>query len=122
MHEVVPPQIKTAAVAQVVSGGLSILMAWLGSCMVGSFCGIATLGFGGQFCGLLPFLLIPIGIMEVGVGIFGLMNPREAASAMRIVSFVEMGSILVGGLTSAIVGGVVYRMLGQDEVVGYLEG
>jgi hypothetical protein len=50
------------------------------------------------------------------------MNPKEAAPYMKYVSYLEMGSILLGGIPAAIIGFVVTSMLGNDEVVAYLEG
>lgn len=123
MNPDVPQSLKIAAITQIVSGAVSVFMMWwISSCMVSTVCGILTLGFGGQLCGLLSWLLIPLGMVEIGVGIFGLVNPKEAAKFQKIVTFVEMGAILAGGVTNAVCGGVAFMMLSKDESVAFLEG
>jgi hypothetical protein len=123
MNPDVPQSLKIAAIAQIASGAISVMMTWwLSSCFISTVCGIMTLGFGGQLCGLLSWLLIPLGLIEIGVGIFGLVNPKEAAKFQKIVSFLEMAAILLGGVVNAVCGGIAFMMLGKDESVAYLEG
>ncbi len=125
MEEDIPQPLKTAAILQIVSGLVNwFVMAGLSWCMVGTVCGMLTIivgGFGG-ICGLVGLLLIPIGWVEIGAGVYGLMNPKEGAKIMKYVTYLEMGSVLLGGIPAAIIGFVVTGMLGNDEVVAYLEG
>lgn len=123
MNPDVPQSLKIASIAQIASGAISVMMMWwVSSCLISTFCGVLTLGFGGQLCGLLSWLLIPLGLVEIGVGVFGLVNPKEAAKFQKIVSFIEMAAILCGGVVNAVCGAVAFMMLGKDESVAYLEG
>lgn len=124
MEEEVPQPLKTAAILQIVSGVVNwFVMAWLSWFAIGCVCGTLTFFIGGLggICGLFSMLLVPIGWVEIGVGVYGLMNPKEAAPIMKYVTYLEMGSILLGGIPAAIIGFVVTGMLGNDEVVAYLE-
>ncbi|MCA9567879.1 MAG: hypothetical protein KC656_08555 [Myxococcales bacterium] len=122
---VVPRPLRLAAILQITSGLLNILLvswvAWLG---ISCFCGVVTFPFlsAGGVCGLFSFLLVPIGMLEFGAGVYGWLDPREGVSAMRLVAWAEIAGILVGGLPSAIVGLVVRALLGRDEVLVWLEG
>lgn len=119
----VPQSLRVAAAAQIASGVVSLaFMWWISSCTVTTFCTIATLGFGGQICGLFPWLLIPLGLVEIGVGVFGMLNPREAAPWQRLVGFAEVGSLLLGGVSNAVCGLLATWLLGRDESVAFLEG
>lgn len=118
----VPQRLKMAAVAQIVSGAINIVGGWwLSSCVIGNFCGLFTLYMGGQFCGMVSCLLLPLGLVEIGAGVFVLMQPREGADVARIVSYVEMLSVIGGGLVGLVVGIGVQVLLRDDQVVAYLE-
>jgi len=125
MEDEVPQPLKTAAILQIVSGLANwFVVAGLSWCTIGTVCGMLTFFLGGLggICGLFSFLLIPIGWIEIGVGVYGLLNPKDAAPFMKYVTYLEMGSIILGGIPACIVGFVVSSMLGNDEVVAYLEG
>lgn len=119
-----PSQVTTAAVAQLVSGLLNIFVfPAIGVVVIGGSCGLLTIFLGGcgSLVGFLALLLVPIGIAEVVAGILGLANPKTGVSVMRIVGYVELASILFGGLISAVVGGVVsFVFLRAPEVEAYL--
>lgn len=119
-----PPQsLKLAGIVQIVAGSINLVMGWwLGSCVIGTCCGGLTLGFGGQLCGFAALLLAPLGLVEIGIGIYTLMNPREAAPIQKLVSYVEIGSFFVGGLGSVLAGIGVLVLHHQDQTVAYLEG
>jgi hypothetical protein len=91
---------------------------------LGMVLGICTFFIGGlgAICGIFAFLLVPVGIFEIVSGIIGLTNPKAGVKIMQICSYVEMGSILLGGLSTAIAGGVAMAMLNNPEVKAYIEG
>ena len=123
MEPQTPQSLKIAAVAQIVSGCINLTMGWwIGSCTLGTCCGAMTLGFGGQLCGLVPLLLVPLGLIEIGIGAYTLSSPREAASIQKLVGFFEIGSVLLGGLGSMLCGVAVVLLHNRDETVAYLEG
>jgi hypothetical protein len=123
--EHIPQGLKVSAMVQVVSGVINLAltswMSWLG---VSCLCGTLTLPFlsVGGFCGFASLLLIPLGLLEIGAGVYGWLNPREAAPVMRGVAALEVSSLLVGAFPSAIAGAFVYSTLKQDDILVYLEG
>lgn len=120
----VPDNLKNAAIAQLISGLINMfIMPVLGYLVIGTVCAVLTFfigGCGGIF-GCLTLFLWPIGVCEVLAGIFGLVNPKQGAPIMRIVSFLEIASILAGGIISAIVGFVVISMMRSNDVVEFME-
>lgn len=124
-----PEKLKTTAILQVVSGALNLMIMWwvvsMTAGLVGGVCtGIITLGACpiGVVCGLPGYLLIPIGIFELVAGIMGLTNAGSAGKVMRVAAWVELASLLVGGLLSAAAGVFGLLQFKEPEVVGYLEG
>lgn len=123
MEDQVPQRLKMAAIAQIVSGLINITMGWwMSSCIVGNFCGLFTLYMGGQLCGMVSCLILPLGLVEIGAGAYALMQPREGAGVARIVSFLEIFALLGGGLVAVLAGIGVQVLLNDDEVAAYLEG
>lgn len=126
MNDDMPQSLKTAAIIQIVSGLINFFMpalAGFGWSMFASVCAWATCGLGSvlYLCGFATCLLWPLGVAEMIAGGLTLANPRQGAPIMKVVSMLEMGSLLCGGFISCIAGFVVYRMLGEPEVAGYLE-
>jgi type IV secretory pathway VirB6-like protein len=127
MPEDLPQSAKNAAILQIISGVINFfvmpMVVWFGVSIFASMCAFCTAGLGGitYMCGFVSCLLPPIGIAEMIVGAIALTNPKQGIPFGRIVSMVEMGSILAGGLISAIIGFVTMRMYGADEVTEYLE-
>lgn len=120
-----PQPLKTAAILQIVSGVVNFfIMPTLVYFFVGGFCAIATFIIGGLggLCGTVGCLLVPVGLFEIVSGILALTNPKGSAGLMKICAYVEMGSVLLGGIPAAIVGFLVMNALGNDEVKAYLEG
>lgn len=120
MDPVVPAPLKNAAIAQLISGIVNMFVMPTAFVMFGSICSVFTFGLGG-LCSFGACILWPIGIFEVVAGVMGLTNPRGAVGIMRIASFVEIGSILGGGIVSAVIGFMVMQWLGSDETRAYLE-
>lgn len=120
----VPANLKNAAILQLVSGLLNMFIVtpvvYFG---IATFCGVLTFFLGGigGMCGFLGCALWPIGLIEVISGGMTLANPKSGGKMVKYVSYLEVGSILFGGLISAIAGGVVMSMLADDEVTAYLE-
>ncbi len=120
----VPANLKNAAILQLVSGFLNIfIVSWVVWAGIGTFCGVLTFFLGGLggMCGLAGCALIPIGLIEVISGGMALANPKSGGTFVKYVSYLELASLLFGGLISAIAGGVVMSMMGDDEVIAYLE-
>ncbi|MBT3221265.1 MAG: hypothetical protein HN348_19455 [Proteobacteria bacterium] len=125
MEEQVPANLKNAAILQLVSGLLNFtIMPVIVYFTLALCCGLATFwAFGiGAVCGFVGFVLWPIGIFEIVSGGMTLANPKSGGKIMKICSYVELGSILCGGLVSCVAGGVVMSMLKDEEVTAYLEG
>lgn len=123
--EIIPQNLRLAAILQVVAGILDVaLMSWVSWFGISCVCGMVTLPLlsAGGFCGFAGLLLVPIGLLEIGAGGYGWMNPREGAWTMRKVALVQMAAALCGGLPSMIVGIAVRRLLSTDDVLVYLEG
>lgn len=124
MEETAPPKLKQAAILQVVSGFINIfLIAFLSFCSIGTVMGLCTVFLGGigGICGWWGCFLIPIGIAEVVVGIMGIVNPKTGGRFMKFVAYLEMASIIFGGIPSAIVGFLVNQWLSDPEIVAYLD-
>ena len=126
-----PPQkLKNAAIIQLVGGIIDLLFGWglasmVGGCLgtiITSPCMCIGIPAPGALCGMLGFLVIPIALLELGSGIYGMTNPKAAGGMMKIVSFIQMGGLLTGSLTSAIGGVVAYMQLADPEVTAYLTG
>lgn len=123
MEDEVPQKLKMAAITQIVAGTINILMGWwMSSCIIGNFCGLFTLYMGGQLCGMVSCLILPLGLIEIGSGVYAMLQPREGAGVARLVSFLEIAAILGGGLVATLAGIGVQVLLNNDEVVAYLEG
>ena len=124
----VPAKLKTAAIVQLVVGLVDLTVGWvlvttLWGCFGGA-CLTLTMGLCpvGYCSWALGFLIIPVGILEVAGGILGLTNPKSAGTIMKIASFVGMGALLAGSITSAVGGIVAFLQLGDPDVRAYLEG
>lgn len=123
MEPETPQSLRIAGVVQIVSGSINLLMGWwIGNCVIGGVCGMVTLFFGGQLCGFASCLLVPLGLIEIGIGAYTFASPREAAPIQKWVSYLEIASVLVGGLGSLVAGIGVLVLQGRDESVAYLEG
>ncbi|MBX2802728.1 MAG: hypothetical protein KTR31_33920 [Myxococcales bacterium] len=120
MHDDVPDNLKKAAMFQIVSGLVNLVvlpaLIWAGA----GLCGAVTFGLGG-LCGLASCALWPIGIFEIVAGAIGLSDPRRGAALMRYATFAEYASLLAGGVHSAVVGYVVSSMLDDAEIQAFLE-
>lgn len=121
-----PDQLNTAAIIQIVSGVLNIFFmgaaVYFGVAVAGSLVWMCTMGLCPVFlCGVVGFLLIPVGILEVLSGVLILTNNPSALKVQRIVSIIQKVSILVGGIGSIIASFVVDGMINDPEVLAYLE-
>lgn len=123
--EIIPQNLRLAALLQLTAGVLDILlMSWVSWFGISCVCGMVTLPFlsAGGLCGFAGLLLVPIGLLEIGAGGYGWIDPRQGAWTMRNVALVQMAAVLCGGLPSMVVGIAVRRLLSTDDVLVYLEG
>jgi hypothetical protein len=129
MSEGVPEKYKTVGTVYLVAGLLNVLGGWwCASAMIGSvgtFCtGVITLGLCpiGGLCGIAGWLLFPLGIAEIAVGamIMTSEDPSGTTKFAKLLPMIEIPSLLIGGIASAVAGGVVLSMLGDDEVAAYI--
>ncbi|MBM4368206.1 MAG: hypothetical protein FJ102_18485 [Deltaproteobacteria bacterium] len=61
-------------------------------------------------------MLLPLGVVEIIAGILGLTNNPAAVTMGRIVAYVEIAAVLLGGITTCIAGVVAIIMLNKPEV------
>lgn len=129
MEEQVPEKFKTVGIMYIVSGVINVLFAaGLGALVlgtVGGLCtGIVTLGMCpvGSLCGTFPLLLVPLGIVEVITGILVLTNPQLVKGFIRYLPYAQIPSFILGGLVAAVIGGISLSMMGDQEVLAYIEG
>lgn len=137
MQEDVPVQYKTAAIAQIVSGVVNMLLMaavisvtlsgvfgtiglTCGTILLSAACPAGCIGWLMPACGLWGLVLLPIGFAEVMAGVYALTEPRKGAPFVRGVAVLELVSVLFGGLPSAVVGGCVLMLLGDPKVALYL--
>jgi hypothetical protein len=117
-----PDQLKTAAIVQLVGGLIDLVVgAWIASFIWTCISGVCTLGMC-PIGGLLGLLVVPLAILEIISGIVGLTNPKSAGMIMKITSFLSMGGILLGSISSLVAGVIVFMQLSNPEVKAYLEG
>ena len=118
-----PSKLKTIGILQIVSGVLqipiSIFLFVFSGTIVGVCCGAIT---GGACClaggvGVVFFLLIPIGIVEVVSGILILVGDPPAKIFIMIASIAELVGLLLLGIPGAVVGGISLYFLTQDEEI-----
>lgn len=108
-----------ASMLQLFSGVLNLLVMWLAGCFVlgsGSVMVAQLLGAGDAAgacaCfGVLSFLLFPLGIMEIVAGLQGLTLGRYGRPVLRLTAALELLSLFVGGLASALVGAAALLIL-----------
>ncbi len=117
-----PEPVRNAAIAHLVSGIVSIFVMmpvlYFGWQMVALGLGLVTFGIGAVLgcCGWSACLLLPLGVVEIIAGILGLTNNPAAVTMGKIVAFVEIAAILVGGVTTCIAGVVALMMYNKPEV------
>jgi len=123
VNEDVPDSIRNAAILQMISGVVNFMfMAGLGSALVSTFCGTLTFFVGGcgAIFGMAACLLFPIGAVEAIIGLMAMTQPQKYAQYMRYGAYLELASLLCGGILSAAAGFMVLQMLGSDEAEAYL--
>jgi len=124
MHESPPEKLTNAATVQLISGIVNVFItATLVSVGVGVFCGICTFWAGGLggMCGAIGCLTIPVGLLEIVSGAFGLARPQQAGTLMRVTSVVGIAAGLIGALPALVAGVLVFQWLREPEVVAYLD-
>lgn len=126
MHPL-PDAARNAAIAQLVSGVVSIFIVmpavYFGWTMFALGFGALTLGLGTIVgcCGWSACIFLPLGVVEIIAGVLGLTNNPAAVTMGRIVAFVEIASILLGGVTTCVAGIVALVMFNKPEVQAWRE-
>jgi len=130
-----PPEPSGAALArlrvdglaalQIVSGLFNLLvMTWVSTAVAGvgtavlgalATC-LCPVGLAGTTCGLWPFALVPIGVLEVVTGVLALARRPAWPALASLTATAEVVSVAFGGLGSFVVGLVALRVLREDEV------
>lgn len=122
-----PERVRHIGILYLVVGAVNLLVGWAISATLMSFfgggctglltCGMCPIG---AFCGFLPFLMIPLAMIEITAGLVVLLQPDSARPAVQYMHFPLMASFLVGDLLSTIAG-VIAMVLAKDiEVVDWL--
>ena len=124
-----PQKQMILAIVQLVSGVLTLILGFcvmptlvgmVGGCVT-SPCGVVGLPPIGMCCGCIPYVLVPVALMEIVAGVLGLASPKASGQLAKWVALGECISLLLGGVTTAIAGGVVFFLLQDPEVSKYLE-
>jgi len=125
----VPQKFQTLGILQLVAGICNVLFGWWIGLTVwtmgGTFCSaIATLGLCpiGGLCGFVSLLILPLGFVEIVVGILMLANPQMVRSFVGWLPFFQLPALLLGDFISPIMGIVGFALTRDPEVVGYIEG
>ena len=124
----VPQKFQTLAILQLVAGICNVLFGWAIGFTVwtfgGAFC-TAILTFGlcpfGGFCGFLSFLVVPLGMLEMLVGILMLANPQVIRGYVAWLPFLQIPAVFLGDFVSPLVGIASFALSRDPEVAGYLE-
>lgn len=118
-----PSRLTGAAIAQLVSGVVNLFGMWaLASMFYMTVCGgitaLITAGACpfGTVCGFAPWLLIPLGLLEIIAGILGLASPRSAVTLIKVTAVLEIVAIAAGGLGSLVAGIIAIVLASGQEV------
>ena len=125
----VPQKYQVLAVLQLVAGACNVLFGWFVSSMIvstvaGTCTALFTLGLCpfGFFCGFLSWLIIPVGMAEIAMGVVMLTSPNAVKGVVGWLPFAQLPTLLVGDLLSPIVGLVGLFLTKDAEVAGFIEG
>lgn len=124
-----PDKFRTIGILYAVAGLVNIMIGWfLGYMIWGVGCGVcvmvATLGLCpfGFFCGFIAMLMIPLGVLELTIGILAIGNPEAVKRVVGYLPLIEIPSLLLGGIVSPVIAIVALVLLRDPEVRGYIEG
>jgi hypothetical protein len=123
----VPQKFQTIAALQMVAGICNVFFGWyLGWALwsvAGAVCtGILTLGICpfGLLCGFCSWLIIPIGLIEVTVGILMLASPQAVRGFIPWLPLLQFPALLLGDFISPIIGSVSLFLCRDPDVTGYI--
>jgi hypothetical protein len=101
-------------------GIANMLTAIAGGCVTGILtCGLFPIGV---LCGFAGFLVLPIGMIELLVGILAMAQPATVKGFIKYMPFIQIPSLLLGGVISPLAGGVALMLLRDPDVTAYIEG
>lgn len=125
----VPQKFQTLGILQLVAGICNVFFGWWFGMTIltfgGTFCSaIMTLGICpiGGMCGFASLLIVPVGFVEILVGILMLANPQMVRGLVGWMPFMQLPALLLGDFISPILGIVGFVLTRDPEVVGYIEG
>jgi hypothetical protein len=125
----VPQKFQTMAVLQIVAGVCNMFFGWwIGMVLwstFGTVCtGVMTLGLCpfGMFCGMLSLAIVPIGMVELLVGILMLASPQTVKGFVAWLPLLQIPMIFLGDLISPVLGIASFAIGRDPEVVGFIEG
>jgi hypothetical protein len=125
----VPQKYQILAVLQIVAGACNVFFGWAVASMILSFVAgtcttIFTLGLCpvGFFCGMFSWLILPIGMCEIVMGILMLASPNSVKGIVGWVPLAQLPTFLLGDFMSPIIGLVGLMLTRDAEVAGYIEG
>ncbi|MCB9684066.1 MAG: hypothetical protein H6738_01060 [Alphaproteobacteria bacterium] len=123
-----PEQLKTLGIANIIGGMVNMTMGWAMGSMVwsigGTVCsGVLTCGMCpvGGVCGFVSMLIIPLGMVELGLGIALMANPQPVKGILPYLPFAQIAAVLLGDFVSPILGIVGLTMVKNPDVAGYIE-
>lgn len=93
----------------------------LGSILISFGCPLGCLGWFGFICGFWGLILVPVGIVEIIAGIYGLTAPKKSATVLKISAGLEIVAMVAGGIISLIVGILSLVFLRDPEVLEFFE-
>ncbi|MEZ4236821.1 MAG: hypothetical protein R3F59_11845 [Myxococcota bacterium] len=125
----VPQKFQMMGILQLAAGVCNVFFGWAVGSMVwgtvGTACSaIATLGLCpiGFLCGFVSFLIVPVGVIEIVMGLLMLISPQSVRGLVAWMPLLQIPMILLGDLISPVMG-IVGFILGRDpEVIGFIEG
>lgn len=125
----VPEGLRVAAIVQIVVGVVDVSVGWvlastmlgMAGCLLTSPCLCLGIPPPGTMCGMLGYLVLPLGVFEVVAGAVALNDPRTGVPLLKIASVLGICSVLFGALPSLIGGFIVQLQLQSPEVKGWLE-
>lgn len=124
----VPDKYKTLGLLQLVAGAVNVFMGWglamtMWSLFGTTFSLLCTMGLCPTYlCGFVAVLILPVGIVEVIVGLMTMNQPESVRGVYKFLPYLQLPMILLGDIVSPIVGIVSLMNLRDPDVKAYIEG
>jgi hypothetical protein len=125
----VPQKFQVLAVLQLVAGLCNLFFGWfMASFLLGTVAGlcttVVTLGLCpiGFFCGVASWLIIPVAMVEITMGLLMLVSPGSVKGFVGWMPFFQLPTVLLGDIISPIVGIVSLALVRDPEVAEFVSG